>query len=88
MAVAAFGNGLSIPNAVAGAMSVNRGLAGTASGVIGFTQMLLAAIVSQWVGELQNGTPYPMIGFMTGSAALSLIAFLFHRLYPDDGTRT
>lgn len=82
MAGVAIGNGLSIPNAMAGAMSVNRSLAGTASGVIGFTQMLFAAIVSQLVGELQDGTPYPMLGFMTACAALSLGAYLSHRLLP------
>ncbi len=80
MSVAALGNGLSIPNAMAGAMSVDRSLAGTASGVSGFMQMLLAAIVSQLVGELQNGTPYAMIGFMSACATLSLAGYLLHRL--------
>jgi MFS transporter, DHA1 family, multidrug resistance protein len=81
MTLVAVGNGLGIPNSMAGAMSINRDLAGTASGLLGFTQMLFSAIVSQWVGELQDGTPYPMVWFMTGCAALSLLGFLSHRLF-------
>lgn len=79
-AVASIGHGLSIPNSVAGAMSVHKSLAGTASGVIGFTQMFVAAVVSQLVGELQNGTPFPMLAFMSGCAALSLAGYFVHRL--------
>lgn len=79
MGVAAIGNGLSIPNSMAGAMSVNRDLAGTASGLAGFTQMLLSAIVSQWVGELHDGTPYPMLVFMCLCATLSLAGFVLVR---------
>jgi DHA1 family bicyclomycin/chloramphenicol resistance-like MFS transporter len=78
MAVA-LGNGLSVPNAQAGAVSVNPLLAGTASGIAGFCQMFVAALVSQAVGMLQNGTPYPMAGFMAGCAALSLLGFVLPR---------
>jgi DHA1 family bicyclomycin/chloramphenicol resistance-like MFS transporter len=79
MMLATFGNGLSIPNAQAGAVSVDPLLAGTASGLSGFTQMLVAALVSQAVGMLQNGTPYPMLGFMVGCAAISLLGFVLPR---------
>ena len=75
MAFAAFGNGLSIANAMAGSVSVEPRLAGTASGIAGFSQMLFAAIVSQAVGVMQNGTPYPMIGFIVACAILSLTVF-------------
>jgi DHA1 family bicyclomycin/chloramphenicol resistance-like MFS transporter len=76
MMVVTFGNGLAIPNAQAGAISVDPVLAGTASGLSGFAQMLVAALVSQAVGMLQNGTPYPMLGFMVGCAFLSLLGFV------------
>jgi DHA1 family bicyclomycin/chloramphenicol resistance-like MFS transporter len=76
MMLVTFGNGLAIPNAQAGAVSVDPVLAGTASGLSGFTQMLVAALVSQAVGMLQNGTPWPMIGFMVGCAAISLLGFV------------
>lgn len=72
-AISAFGNGLSLPNAQAGAMSVEPRLAGTAAGFSGFLQMGTAAAAAQLVGMIQNGTPYPTIGIM---AAGSLIAFI------------
>jgi DHA1 family bicyclomycin/chloramphenicol resistance-like MFS transporter len=76
---AAFANGLTVPNAQAGAISVDPLLAGSASGLAGFLQMFTAALVSQGVGALQNGTPYPMIAFMTACALLSLAGFLLPR---------
>ncbi len=75
MALVAFGNGLSIANSQAGAVSVEPKLAGTASGMAGFAQMFTAAIVSQAVGMLQDGTPYPMVGFMACCATLSFLSF-------------
>jgi DHA1 family bicyclomycin/chloramphenicol resistance-like MFS transporter len=79
MMAAGLGNGFSVPNAQAGAVSVDPLLAGTASGIAGFSQMFVAALVSQAVGMLQNGTPYPMAGFMAGCAVLSLAGFLVPR---------
>jgi MFS transporter, DHA1 family, multidrug resistance protein len=73
------GNGFAVPNAQAGALSVHPLLAGTASGIAGFSQMFVAALVSQAVGMLQNGTPYPMAGFMVASAVLSLLGFILPR---------
>jgi MFS transporter, DHA1 family, multidrug resistance protein len=78
MAVA-LGNGFSVPNAQAGAVSVEPLLAGTASGIAGFSQMFVAALVSQAVGMLQDGTPYPMAVFMVACAALSLAGFVLPR---------
>jgi MFS transporter, DHA1 family, multidrug resistance protein len=79
MVLATFGSGLAIPNAQAGAISVDPLLAGTASGLSGFTQMLVAALVSQAVGVLQDGTPYPMLGFMVGGAVIALLGFVLPR---------
>jgi DHA1 family bicyclomycin/chloramphenicol resistance-like MFS transporter len=76
MMLSSLANGFAMPNAQAGAISVDPMLAGTASGVAGFTQLTCAAVVSQAVGMLQNGTPYPMLGFMLGCAALSLLGFV------------
>lgn len=72
----ALGNGLSIPNAMAGAISVDPRAAGTASGLSGFLQMLLAAVFAQLAGMWQNGTPYPMIGFMIAASVLALASFV------------
>jgi MFS transporter, DHA1 family, multidrug resistance protein len=77
--LSALANGFAMPNAQAGAISVDPALAGTASGVAGFTQLTCAALVSQAVGMLQDGTPYPMLAFMVGSAALSLLGFVLPR---------
>jgi DHA1 family bicyclomycin/chloramphenicol resistance-like MFS transporter len=73
------GNGLAVPNAQAGALSIHPLLAGTASGIAGFSQMFMAALVSQAVGMLQNGTPYPMAAFMAACAVLSLAGFVLPR---------
>jgi len=69
------GNGMSMPNAITGAISVDPRVAGAASGLAGFLQMLVAALFAQLAGMWQNGTPYPMIGFMIAAAILSLAAF-------------
>ncbi len=79
MMLASFASGLATPNAIAGAISVDPTMAGTASGLSGFSQMTTAALVSQAVGMLQNGTPYPMAGFMVGCAAMSLVGFALPR---------
>jgi len=71
----AVGNGLSVPNAMAGAISVEPRAAGAASGLAGFLQMLMAGIFAQLAGMWQNGTPYPMIGFMIAATALALATF-------------
>jgi DHA1 family bicyclomycin/chloramphenicol resistance-like MFS transporter len=70
------GNGFAVPNAQAGVVSVQPLLAGTASGIAGFSQMFVAALVSQAVGMLENGTPYPMAAFMAGCAVLSFLGFV------------
>ena len=86
MMAVGLGNGFSVPNAQAGAVSVNALLAGTASGIAGFSQMFVAALVSQAVGMLQNGTPYPMAGFMAACAVLSSLGFVLPRRLAGHGT--
>ena len=68
------GNGVSMPNAMAGAISVDPRAAGAASGLAGFLQMFVAAGFAQVAGAWQNGTPYPMVGFMLGAAILAFAA--------------
>ncbi len=72
----AIGNGFSVPNAMAGAISVDPRVAGAASGLAGFLQMLIAGVFAQLSGMWQNGTPYPMVGFMIAASALALLSFL------------
>jgi DHA1 family bicyclomycin/chloramphenicol resistance-like MFS transporter len=87
MMLTSYANGLAMPNGQAGAISVDPALAGTASGVAGFAQLLCAALVSQAVGMVQNGTPYPMLAFMVGCAALSLLGFVLPRWWAGKTAR-
>ncbi|WP_051328592.1 multidrug effflux MFS transporter [Geminicoccus roseus] len=75
-ALVAFFQGLSVPNAQAGALSVDAKLAGTASGLSGFLQMAFAACAAQFVGFFQNGTPWPMVLTMFACAVFSFLAFM------------
>ncbi len=60
--VISFGNGLLLPNAIAGAVSVRPQAAGTASGVAGFSQMAIGAAATQAVtlALAGAGTAMPM----------------------------
>src|SRR5262249_44235001 len=57
------GNGIILPNAIAGAVSVRPLAAGTASGLLGCTQMLFGALMAQIAGHLVAGatTAWPMV---------------------------
>ncbi|MGF1475914.1 MAG: multidrug effflux MFS transporter [Geminicoccaceae bacterium] len=71
-----FGQGLAMPNAQAGAVSVDPSIAGTASGLAGFMQMGLASLMAQFVGMIQDGTPYPTLVTMLVCAVLMLVTFV------------
>ena len=77
MLFAALGNGLTIPNATAGAISVHASKVGTAAGLAGFLQMGIGAGSAQLVGILQDGAPYAVFWIMATAAVL---AALTHRL--------
>ncbi len=75
-----FGNGMAMPNLQAGALAVRPRSAGTASGLMGFLQMAVAAFFAQAVGSLTADTPYPMIAFMFTGLSLAFLSFvLAHR---------
>ena len=75
MCLGALGNGLTIPNGTAGAISVDQRLTGAAAGWSGFSQMACGAAASQLVGSLQDGWPLAVFWFM---AVASLVALLTH----------
>ncbi len=52
-----FGNGLLLPGAISGAVSVRAQAAGTAAGITGFSQMALGAAVAQYAGTLLAESP-------------------------------
>jgi len=76
-----FAQGLSLPNAQAGAIRVAPALAGTAAGLGVFMQMFLSAVATQSYGLLADGTPIPMIliSMAGGVLALICIAPLFRK---------
>jgi DHA1 family bicyclomycin/chloramphenicol resistance-like MFS transporter len=76
-----FAQGLSLPNAQAGAIRVNPALAGTAAGLGVFVQMLLSAIATEVYGLLADGTPMPMIAVSVFGSVMAVVtaAALFMR---------
>jgi DHA1 family bicyclomycin/chloramphenicol resistance-like MFS transporter len=73
MSLAALGNGLTIPNGTAGAISVDPRLTGAAAGWSGFSQMACGAAASQLVGSLQDNFPFAVFWFMAAASAMALI---------------
>ena len=73
-----FGNGLLLPNAIAGAVSVRPQGAGTASGITGCVQMGLGAAVTQLSGHVLAGasSAVPLALMMAAIAVVMVVAFL------------
>jgi MFS transporter, DHA1 family, multidrug resistance protein len=70
------GNGIVLPNAIAGAVSIRPQVAGTASGFLGFTQMAFGALVTQFSGLLvaNAATAAPMVyAFLAVGVACFLV---------------
>jgi DHA1 family bicyclomycin/chloramphenicol resistance-like MFS transporter len=77
--IVGFGNGLLLPTSVADAVSIRRPqVAGTASGVTGFTQMAIAAAAAQGCGHLlaHASGPIPMMVQMLFFGVATAAAFL------------
>ncbi len=72
------GQGMGLPNAQAAVLNVFPLRAGTASALTGFLQMMAAAGASQLVGELQNGSAWPMLIIMAcgalGALTVAMVA--------------
>lgn len=76
--ITAFANGLVVPNAIAGAVSVRPQAAGTAAGIQGFVQMGIAAAAAQLVSHLltAHGNADPMAWMLFASSVISALAFV------------
>lgn len=72
-------NGMSLPNANAGAVSVYPELAGSASGLLSFVQMTISAVFAQVAGSRQDGTPDTLGIFMFLAAVLGAASFYLPR---------
>jgi DHA1 family bicyclomycin/chloramphenicol resistance-like MFS transporter len=73
-----YGNGVVLPNAIAGAISVRPQAAGTASGITGFVQMAIGAGAAQAaVWALADAkTALPMMLIMAAASVAGLLAYL------------
>ena len=78
-AVMGIGNGVILPNAIAGAVSIRPQVAGTASGSLGFTQMSFGALTTQFAGHLVASTSgaAPMVYAMLAVGVACLLVYVF-----------
>jgi MFS transporter, DHA1 family, multidrug resistance protein len=80
---AQMGQGMGMPSAQAAAINVVPYRAGTASALVGFVQMMLAAAASQAVGMLLRDTAWPLVVLMLigvgGALTAALLAQAFGR---------
>ncbi len=83
MTMVGLGNGMTIPNATAGALSVRPHLAGTASGLAGALMIGLGAGLSALAGavltEGSGATPLLWVMLATALPAIAAISFVIHR---------
>lgn len=77
VALAVFGNGITLPNAQAAAINEFPKFAGSASGLTGFLQMAFSAVAAQLVAVIYNGTIYPLLVLMLAASLASLFSFRF-----------
>jgi DHA1 family bicyclomycin/chloramphenicol resistance-like MFS transporter len=75
-------NGFALPNNLAGAVSVDPSIAGTASALLGFMQMLMSAVATIAVGFLAHESQLTMASIMLVTAVGSISSRLFIRLDP------
>ena len=73
MAISSIGNGLSQPPALAAGLSVYPRIAGTASGLLGFLQMMIAALGTWLIGRLPQQSVVSMVIVVVASLALALV---------------
>jgi DHA1 family bicyclomycin/chloramphenicol resistance-like MFS transporter len=77
IALAEIGDGLSQPSAMAAALSIHPRIAGTASGLMGFLQMTMAAIGSFLVALLPQQSPLGTVAVFAGFVVLALVFGIF-----------
>lgn len=75
MAVFMLGNGMVMPNAMAGAIAPFRRAAGAASALAGFLQMVTGSLAGLALGRLHDGTAAPMTLMIAGSGTAAALAF-------------
>jgi DHA1 family bicyclomycin/chloramphenicol resistance-like MFS transporter len=83
MAISSIGNGLSQPPAIASGLSVHPRIAGAASGLLGFLQMMIAALGTLLIGRLPHDSALAMVIVVVASLALALVFGLLAVRRPD-----
>ena len=75
--IISFGNGLLLPGAISGAVSVRPQAAGTAAGITGFIQMTIGAAVTQYGGTLMadSASAVPLAVLMVELVIVLAISF-------------
>ncbi|MCB1832613.1 MAG: multidrug effflux MFS transporter [Geminicoccaceae bacterium] len=77
MILTGYFQGIAMPNSQAAVVSVRPDMAGAASGLAGFAQMITASLVAQLVGSLQWHSPYPMaIGMLVCALGMFIFAIM------------
>jgi DHA1 family bicyclomycin/chloramphenicol resistance-like MFS transporter len=76
MMVFTAGLGVVLPLGIAAAMAPHPRIAGTASALLGFVQMVVAATAAVTVGVFEPTSPLPMATVIAVSAALAALAHL------------
>ncbi len=81
--IVGFGNGLLLPTAIAGAVSIRPQVAGTASGMTGFIQMAVGAAAAQLSGHAiagaSNAMPMLLLMLFFGVATAIAVFALVRR---------
>jgi MFS transporter, DHA1 family, multidrug resistance protein len=77
MALSSIGNGMSQPPGIAAGLSVYPRIAGAASGLLGFLQMLTAAFGTFLIGQLPRHSALPTNLVVGGCLALALVCGIF-----------
>lgn len=72
-----FANGMMLPSAMAGALSVRPQIAGSAAGINGFSHMMMGAVGAQFTGYYvtKHESVFPMLVFLFVSTLLAGAAF-------------
>jgi DHA1 family bicyclomycin/chloramphenicol resistance-like MFS transporter len=88
MAISSIGNGMSQPPGIATGLSVYPRIAGAASGLMGFMQMMIAALGTLLIGRLPRDSVLGMVAVVGAALALALVCGLLTLRAPADGAHT
>jgi len=87
MAISSIGNGMSQPPGIAAGLSVYPRIAGAASGLMGFMQMMIAALGTLLIGRLPRDSVLGMVAIVGAALALALVCGLLTLRAPAEPSR-